>query len=143
VKPWSITPDALKVLAHGLPDLHTLIVNIYEATAKSGWPVVRDSLAACRQLTDLTLANMPLEELAALLLALPHSVRELGIHYCDGFLQSDVFFHCVSAGGLRQLELLDVCLIRDLPVNEFRQQVAEWQERQRDCAPWIKARVEE
>jgi hypothetical protein len=139
VEPCSITPDALTILAHGLPDLHTLTVCVSGATAKGGWPVVRDSLAACHQLTDLTLIETPLEELAALFLALPPLVRKLDIRYCDRFLQSDAFFHCVSAGGLRQLELLEVWFIRNLSVNEFRQQAAEWQTRRRACAPWIKA----
>jgi hypothetical protein len=139
VESWSTMPDALQLLAHGLPDLHTLSVRVNEATPKSGWAVVRDCLAACRQLTALTLAFTPSNELTALLLALPPSVRKLDILYCYGLLHSDAFFHCVSASGLRQLERLTVRLQR----NELdRQKVAEWQARMAGVAPWINAVIE-
>jgi hypothetical protein len=82
----------------------------------------------------------PLEELAALLLALPPSMRKLDIHECFGFLQSDAFFQCVTEGGLRQLERLHVRLQRD----EYDQQkVAAWLTQQRVCAPWIHAMLHE
>jgi O-acetylhomoserine/O-acetylserine sulfhydrylase-like pyridoxal-dependent enzyme len=98
--------------------------------------MVRDSLAACRQLTDLTLVSTPVEELASLLLALPPSLRKLDIRDCAGFLQSDAFFQCVADGGLRQLERLHVRLQR----NEYDQQkVAAWLAQQRVCVPWINA----
>jgi Leucine-rich repeat (LRR) protein len=139
VEPIRITPDALKTLAHGLPDLHTLIVNVSEATAESGWPAVRDSLAACHQLTDLTLVATPLEELSALLLALPPSLRKLDIRHCAGFLQSDAFFQCVAEGGLRQLEQLHV----QLRWNEHdAEKVEAWHVRLHACAPWMKAVIE-
>jgi hypothetical protein len=135
VDPNRITPDALRILAHGLPNLHTLKANVRGVTPESGWAVVCDGLAACRQLTALTLVATPLEELAALFLALPPSMRKLDLHSCDGFLQSSAFFHCVSEGGLRHLALFRVRLRR----SEFdRPQVAEWQQRRRACAPWIK-----
>jgi hypothetical protein len=139
VKSWRTMPDALQLLAHGLPDLHTLSVRVNEATPKSGWAVVRESLAACRQLTALTLEFTPANELAAVLLALPPSVRRIDICYWDVFLLADAFFQCVSAGGLRQLERLAVRLQR----NELdRPQVAEWQARMAGFAPWIDAVIE-
>jgi hypothetical protein len=138
VEPYSITSVALKIIAHGLPDLHTLTVDVSVVTPESEWAAVRDSLAACRQLTALTLQWTPLEELnfAAFLLALPPSVCKLEIRHCTGFLQSDAFFQCVSEGALRHLEQLQVCL----PRNEFEpQKVTAWLTRQRACVPWIKA----
>jgi hypothetical protein len=141
LKPWAITPDALRLIAHGLPDLHTLAVWVSGVTPESGWAVVRDGLAACRQLTSLTLESTPQEELTALLLALPPSVRKLRILHCSAFLRSDAFFSCVAEGGLCQLQTLRVQL-------EFNKQdednsalmvpvMAAWLARQRACAPWI------
>jgi hypothetical protein len=142
VEPGRITPDALKTLAHGLPNLHTLKVNVRGVTPESGWPVVRDSLAACRQLTSLTLVATPLNELAALFLALPPSVRKLGILHCSVFLRSDVFFTCVAEGGLRQLEQLHIQL-RFEEDEDNSALMAAWIARQRACAPWIQAALGE
>jgi hypothetical protein len=140
VEPYRVTPDALRLLAHSLPDLHTLTVYLDEATPESGWAVVRDGLAACHQLTALTLEWTPVKQLAALLLVLPPSVRKLDIVCCDGFLQSDAVLLCVAEGGLRQLERLHV----RLQWHEYdEQKVAEWSTRQRACAPWIAAVVRE
>jgi hypothetical protein len=144
VEPRSITADALQILAYGLPDLHTLTVGIrpreVDGSLIYDWPLVRASLTACRQLTALTLESTPLEDLAALFLALPPSLRKLDIRHCDGFLQSDAFFQCVSEGGFRKLERLQV----RPPLNGFdQQQVAAWQQRQLGCAPWIQAVIED
>jgi hypothetical protein len=139
VEPYSITSDALKLLAHGLPDLHTLTVDVSVVTPESGWAAVRDSLAACHQLTSLTLKSTPVKELAALLIALPPSLRKLDIRDCAGFLQSDAVFQCVTEGGLHQLEQLQVHLLwreRD------QVKVEAWRVRVRACAPWVKAVME-
>jgi hypothetical protein len=141
VEPWAITPDALRLIAHGLPDLHTLAVWVSGVTPESGWAVVRDGLAACRQLTSLTLESTPQEELTALLLALPPSVRKLRILHCSDFLRSDAFFTCVAEGGLCQLQTLRVqleCNEEDEDNSAFMVPViASWLTRQRACAPWI------
>jgi hypothetical protein len=136
VEPFSLTPDALRLLAHGLPDLHTLKVSVHWTTPASKWTIVRDSLAACRQLTALTLQWAPLEELAALLFALPLSVRKLDLLQCVGVLQSDVFFQCVAEGGLRQLKQLHIRHTSEAS------DVAAWRARMSDCAPWINAMVD-
>jgi hypothetical protein len=143
LEPFHITPDALQLLAHGLTDLHTLKVEIQprqvDLPQVDDWPLVRDSLAVCRQLTVLTLKSTPLDELAVLLLALPPSVRKLDIHDCAGFLQSDVFFQCVAEGGLRQQEQLHVELeFYERNAGNPALRVA-WLARQRACAPWINA----
>ena len=138
VESCSITPDALRLLAHGLPDLHTLQLRVHVSGSSpdSEWAVVCEGLAACHQLTALTLWEPPLEELAALFLALPPLLRKLDIHECGGFLQSAAFFQCVAEGGLRHLELLRVWL----PRSE-QPRVAAWQECRRACAPWIHAEI--
>jgi hypothetical protein len=141
VEPRSIAADALPLLAHGLPDLRTLTINLgprrVDRTMVYDWPLVRENLSACRRLTTLTLVATPVDELAALLLALPPSMRKLDIRDCVGFLQSDALFQCVAEGGLRQLERLHV----RLQWHEHEQQkVAEWPAwlvRLRACAPWI------
>jgi hypothetical protein len=147
VEPDRITPDALQLLAHGLPDLRTLQINTpprgwspagHRTTQVYDWPTFRAGLAACHQLTDLALVEAPLEEIGALLLALPPSVFKLDINYCDGFLQSDAFFHCVTGGGLRQLHQLQVFLDRSRDDEGNSACMAAWLERQRACAPWIK-----
>jgi hypothetical protein len=143
VMPCSLTSDALQLLAHGIPDLHTLKIDIkpreVDGFVLYDWSLVCNSLAACRQLTALTLVATPLEEFAALFLALPPSVRKIGIHRCAGFLQSDAFFQGVTEGGLRQLEQLHIWLELD-EVDEFNSAInAAWLTRQRACAPWINA----
>jgi hypothetical protein len=114
LKPHSISPEALQLIAHGLPDLRTLTINLkpdwVDETDVYDWPLARESLAACHQLIDLTLVETPLEQISALLLALPLSVRKLDIRDCEGFLQSDAVFQCVAEGGLRQLEQLHIRL---------------------------------
>jgi hypothetical protein len=143
VEPARITPDALKVLAHGLPDLRTIKIDLSpywpDPPQVDDWPMVCEGLAACHQLTTLTLVSTPVKELAALLLALPPSVRKLDIRDCDGFLHSDSVFHCVAEGGLRQLERLQVQLVWRERDNE---KVKTWLERFRACAPWVKAMIE-
>jgi len=145
LEPKSITPDALKVLAHGLPNLHTLKIDLTPcwgvALRADDWQMVRDSLAACRQLTDLNLMNTPLEELAALLLALPPSVRKINLRSCESFLRSDVLFQCVAKGGLRQVHQLRIQPWQ--PQDKYEaHEVAAWRARMVDCAPWINALVD-
>jgi hypothetical protein len=148
LEPDLITPDALQLLARGLPDLRTLQINTpprrwnsagRRLTQAYDWAMFRAGLAACRQLTDLTLMETPLQEIGALLLALPPSMRKLDIRDCVNFLQSDVFFQCVSEGGLRQLEQLNVRLGFDEKNEDNSARMATWLARQRVCAPWIKA----
>jgi hypothetical protein len=80
----------------------------------------------------------PLEELPALLLALPPSMRNLDFRHYSKFLHSNAVFQCVAEGGLRQLEHVRI----HLDVLNL-QKVAAWQERLASCAPWIDARVKE
>jgi hypothetical protein len=143
VEPRFITPEALQLIARGLPNLCTLQLRLdprwRDATHVSDWSMVRESLAACRQLTSLTLVATPLEELAALLLALPPSLRRLDIRECAGFLQSDAFFQCVAKGGLRHLHQLHVELaFYEEDESDPALNVA-WLARLRAGAPWISA----
>jgi hypothetical protein len=146
LKPHSISPEALQLIAHGLPDLRTLTINLkpdwVDETDVYDWPLARESLAACHQLIDLTLVETPLEQISALLLALPLSVRKLDIRDCEGFLQSDAVFQCVAEGGLRQLEQLHIRL-RFEEDEDNSVIMASWLTRQRACAPWIHALVRE
>jgi hypothetical protein len=142
LEPRYITPEALQRVAHGLPNLRTLQLSLdprRDATHVSDWSMVRESLAACHQLTALTLAKPPVEELAAVLLALPPSLRKLDIFYCAGFLQSDAFFQSVTEGGLRQLQQLHVRLEFYEEDDSNPALIAAWLTRQRACAPWINA----
>jgi hypothetical protein len=146
VDPRSIAADALHLLAHGLVDLRTLKINLdprrVDRTMVYDWPMVHESLAACRQLIALTLLSTPLEELAALLRALPPSLRKLDILYCPGFVQSDAFFQCVAEGGLRQLQQLHVSLAFDEDESDPALNAA-WLTRLDVCAPWITAVLRE
>jgi hypothetical protein len=139
----SITAEALRILA-GLPDLHTLKLHVQPREVDGcqiyDWPTVCDGLASYCQLTNLTLEGPPLEELAALLLALPPSVRKLEIH-CAGFLLSDVFLHCVSEGGLRQLHQLRAGLDLDDDATCTSAFMQASEKRLRACAPWIDAQI--
>jgi hypothetical protein len=139
LEPNSITPDALQLLAHGLPDLHTLKIVLTPrwgvAPRADDWQMVRDSLAACRQLTALRLGSTPLDELAALLLALPPSVRRIDLRYCDSVLRSDVIFQCLTKGGLRHVQQLRIQTWPPRDKYEARE-VTEWKARMADCAPW-------
>jgi hypothetical protein len=103
--------------------------------------MVRDGLAACHQLTALTLESTPLEELAALLHALPPSVRLLTIrHPRAGLLRSEVLFQCVSNGGLRHVQRL---WIRSSLTERYdARELAEWYVRMLWCAPWTSPKVE-
>jgi hypothetical protein len=147
VEPWHIIPNALQLLAHGLPDLRMLSVSVerdwVDGSLIYDWPVVRNSVAACHQLTALALMATPLEELAALLLALPPSVRKLDILHSADFLHSDVFFTCVAEGGLRQLQQLEVLLDWSNDGEGNSAHMAAWLTRQRVCAPWIQAALGE
>jgi hypothetical protein len=150
LEPYSIKPAALKLVAHGLPDLRTLRIDaqhrwvdetgVYESY---DWRLVCESLAACRHLTSLTLMATPLEELAALLLALPPSVRKLVIFHCSDFLHSDVFFTCVAEGGLRQLQQLEVLLDWSNDGEGNSAHMAAWLTRQRACVPRIQVALSE
>jgi hypothetical protein len=149
LEPRFITSDALQLLAHGLPELHTLKVDIQPRKVDGSliydWPLVRASLTACRQLTALTLESTPLEELCDLLLALPPSVRRVDLHYCDYFLSSESFFQCVSKGGLRQLQQFHFWLDLDEEDEDYNWNMytdaERWHARQRSCAPWINAHL--
>jgi hypothetical protein len=147
VEPWRITPEALRLLAHGLPNLHTLVVHMNVSTPESGWAIVRDSLAVCHRLTFLTLVWPSVNELTALLLALPPSVLKLDIRLCPRFLQSEAFFQCIAAGGLRRLEHLHFWMDLSLVNIEYNWNMytdaARWHARQRACAPWINAVLHE
>jgi hypothetical protein len=146
-----ITPDALTLLADGLPGLRTLKLNLdphwVYSTPVYDWPMIRKNLAAFRQLTALTLELTPLEELPALLLALPPSVGLLTIDGAesDGLQRMDAILQCVSSGGLRHVHQLVVRLscwewydhAREIEVAECR-----WLSRMVDGAPWINARTE-
>jgi hypothetical protein len=120
------------------------VVNVLDWSPDERLSVVRESLAVCHQLTALKLMYMSMNDLAALLRALPPSLSKLDILYCPGFVQSDAFFQCVAEGGLRQLQQLYVCQRMlfdddesDLALN------SEWLARLRACAPWITAVVRE
>jgi hypothetical protein len=149
VEPRYITPAALKLLADGLPDLHTLTVDIQprdmDGSLICDWPLVRASLASCHQLTALTLESTPLEELCDLLLALPPSMRRIDLRYCDDFLNSESFFQCVSKGGLRHLEQFHFWLDLDVEDEDHNcnmyTDAERWYARQRACAPWIDAHL--
>jgi hypothetical protein len=142
LEPDLIMPDALHLLAHGLPDLHTLKAEMHGMRSViDGWTVVRDSLAACCQLTDLTLKCTPLEELAALFLALPPSLRKLNLRSYGDLLRSDVLFQCVAKGGLRQVHQLRIQSWQ--PQDKYEaHEVAAWRTRMVECAPWINALVD-
>jgi hypothetical protein len=147
VEPYSIAADALQLLAHGLPDLRTLRIAVEsrwgDETKAVDWPLVRESLAACCQLTSLALMATPLEELAALLLALPPSVRKLVLFHCSDFLHSAAFFTCVAEGGLRQLEQLVIRLHFYEEDEDNSEHMAAWLTRQRACAPRIQVALSE
>jgi hypothetical protein len=143
VEPERIRPNALHLVAHGLPDLRTLRIDARsrwgDETDVVDWRMIRESLAACRQLASLTLQSPPLEELIALLPVLAPSVRKIDIH-CESVLQSDAFFQCVAEGGLRQLHQLR---IRHSGGDRYEaREVAAWRARMADCAPWINAMVD-
>jgi hypothetical protein len=144
LEPRYVTPDALQLFARGLPDLRTLKLNLDTCwrVEADGYDcsLVRDSLAACRQLAALTRVWAPVEELLALLLALPPSVCLLTIHESDGLHRMAAILQCVSSGGLRHVHQL---LVRLSWWDWYdAREVAEWRTRMVDCAPWINAHTE-
>jgi hypothetical protein len=147
LEPLFITPDALQLIAHGLANLPTLRLCMahrwMDRTHVCDWSMVRESLAACLKLTDLTLWETPVEEFAALLLALPPSMRLLTIRHCTHFLDSNAVFQCVAEGGLRQLQQLQIFLDRKKDGEGNSARIVEWLTRQRACAPWIAAVMRE
>jgi hypothetical protein len=149
LEPRYITSEALQLVAHGLPNLRTIKLHIEHCwtdaspTHACDWSVVRESLAACHQLTDLTLVETPVEELAVLLLALPPSLRHLTSRHCTHFLDSNAFFQCVAEGGLRQLQELYVWLKCREKEESRPALIVEWLTRQCACAPWIDAVLSE
>jgi hypothetical protein len=142
VESYRIMPDALQLLAHGLPDLHTLVVNVLDWSPDERLAAVRESVAVCHQLTALKLMWISMDDLAALRRALPPSLRKLDILYCPGFVQSDAFFQCVAEGGLRQLQQLHVSLAFDEDESDPALNAA-WLTRLDVCAPWITAVLRE